>query len=302
MIQKVNIPVWPIQLQQIAIKMPILEKQIVAMREISDQLIIMNSDLVYDHNKESLEFEAEYQKMVTDTINISHSQDIDTLNRSTIMTAGGPGPVIMAPQLPVLALKPDPLSFSMFTADLCIWKEAYRSYHRASEFNRYSPKNRLSYFIALIIKWPSDYEEKQHKNNYPLKQQHGVMWINHQCGVLQETSSPSIKDRKFFNFQKSIMQDALEARERLLILMKETDADQMGQEDIASMIMKNCFLDPALKAKLVAVKMPTLASLNEIIESHEVSKRHLPPFCFASENAIKGKGKSRQQPNQAERD
>ena len=150
--------------------MLVLEKQIVIMREIFDQLITMFSDLAYDHNKETLEFEGEFQKMVIDTFDIFHGQDM-----SSIMTAGGPGPIITAPQLPVLALKPDPLSFSMFTADLCIWKEAYRSYHRASEFNRYSPKNRLSYFIALIIKWPSDYEEKQHKNNYPLKQQHGVM-------------------------------------------------------------------------------------------------------------------------------
>ena len=49
--------------------------------------------------------------------------------------------------------------------------------------------------------------------------------------------------------------------------MKDADIDRMGQEDIACMMMQNCFLDSALKAKLGVVKMPTLASFNDIIES-----------------------------------
>ena len=48
----------------------------------------------------------------------------------------------------------------------------------------------------------------------------------------------------------------LEARERLLILMKEADVDRMGQEDIACMMMLNCFIDTTLKAKLGADKNP----------------------------------------------
>ena len=53
--------------------------------------------------------------------------------------------------------------------------------------------------------------------------------------------------------------------------------------------MQNCFLDPTLKAKLCAVRMPTLASFNEIIESHKAGKK--AANTSASANAIKGKAK-----------
>ena len=43
-------------------------------------------------------------------------------------------PCAAAPQLPVLALKPNRLTVSKSTADLRIWKETSVSYHRASEF------------------------------------------------------------------------------------------------------------------------------------------------------------------------
>ena len=49
--------------------------------------------------------------------------------------------------------------------------------------------------------------------------------------------------------------------------------DPMGVEDIAFMMLQNCFTDPALKAKLGAVKTPTLNVFNDIIESHEAGKR-----------------------------
>ena len=62
----------------------------------------------------------------------------------------------------------------------------------------------------------------------------------------------------------------------------------MGQEDIACMKMLNCFLDTSLKAKLGAVKNPTLAVFNGIIESHEAGKK--AANINASVNSIKGKG------------
>ena len=55
--------------------------------------------------------------------------------------------------------------------------------------------------------------------------------------------------------------------------MKEADIDHMEQEDIVCMIMLNCFLDSSLKAKLGAVKAPTLVVFNDIIESHEAGKK-----------------------------
>lgn len=64
--------------------------------------------------------------------------------------------------------------------------------------------------------------------------------------------------------------------------------DPMGQEDIACMMMLNCFLDTSLKAKLGAVKTPTLDAFNIIIESHEAGKK--AASINASTNSVKGKG------------
>ena len=83
--------------------------------------------------------------------------------------------------------------------------------------------------------------------------------------------------------------NALEACESLLILMKEADVDQRSQEDIACMMMQNCFLDFTLKAKLSAVKTPTRASFNVIIKSHKAGKK--ATNAFASANAVNGKGR-----------
>ena len=54
-------------------------------------------------------------------------QDKDTFNRSSLMNTRGPEPIVTVPQLPLLALKPDRLLFSMSTADLQIWKEDFFS-------------------------------------------------------------------------------------------------------------------------------------------------------------------------------
>ena len=70
--------------------------------------------------------------------------------------------------------------------------------------------------------------------------------------------------------------------------MKETDVDHMGQEDIACMMMQNCFLDTTLKANLVAVKNLTLAAFNDIIKSHEAGKK--AASLTASANAMRSKG------------
>ena len=81
------------------------------------------------------------------------------------------------------------------------------------------------------------------------------------------------RQRQFFNLQQSLSQNALKARENLLILMKEADVDSIGQEDIACIMMLNCFIDSSLKAKLDAVKSPNLQTFNDIVKSHEAGKR-----------------------------
>ena len=52
-----------------------------------------------------------------------------------------------------------------------------------------------------------------------------------------------------------------------------------------------------LGPRLGVVKTPTLASFNEIIESHETGKKAANASALA--NAVKGKGKSHQQLNPA---
>ena len=100
---------------------------------------------------------------------------------------------------------------------------------------------------------------------------------------------------QFFNFQQATSQDTLEGRECLLILIKATDIDHMGQEDIACM-MQNCFWDTTLKAKPGAVKNLTLAAFNEIIESHEAGKK--ASIMTASANVIKHRGDKGRNPHQ----
>ena len=93
------------------------------MREIAEQLIAMISDLANDHNRESQVFEDKIQQMVMTAFDLLHKQDVNTLNRTSFRNNAGACQATVAPQLPVLALKPDHLSFLMSTADLCIWKK-----------------------------------------------------------------------------------------------------------------------------------------------------------------------------------
>ena len=66
------------------ITVPVLEKQITNMFEVSEQLILMKSDVAKDHNKESQQFKQEFQQMVRAAFDPSHGQDTDNLNRASI--------------------------------------------------------------------------------------------------------------------------------------------------------------------------------------------------------------------------
>ena len=201
----------------------------------------MNSDLAPDHDRESLEFEREFQKMVNDIFDLSHGQDIDTLNILSIITSGGAGPIITAPQLPVLALKPDRLSFSMSTANLHIWKEAYRSYHRATEFDRYPTVKQQAFLFRCLHNEVAIRLHREATNNMPIFSNNNTEsceWIINTA--FHERHPLHQRRQQFINFQQSTTQDALEACEHLFIIMKEADIDRMGQEDIACIIMQNC--------------------------------------------------------------
>ena len=59
-------------------------------------------------------------------------------------------------------------------------------------------------------------------------------------------------------------------------------------------MLQNCFLDPALKAKLAAVKTPNLKTLTKnIIESHTAGKKVAQSMVSA--NALKSRGNFHQQ-------
>ena len=129
MIQSLNIKFDLSSYNRLQSELQILKKQVCTMQDVAEQLVAQNSSLARDHDRES---EDEFQKLSTQHL-ISHMDRTG----SSLLTTGGPGPMATAPQLPVLALKPDFLSFSMSITDMRIGKEAYRSYNRASEFDHY---------------------------------------------------------------------------------------------------------------------------------------------------------------------
>ena len=154
-----------------------------------------------------------------------------------------------APQLPVLALKPDRLSFSMTTADLHIWKNAYKAYHNASHFDSYPLAEQQAFLfrcseVAIKLRREATKTTPIFLDNYRESCESII------SSAFNERHPLHQRRWQFFNFQQSTSQDTLEAGERLLILMKEADVDRMGQEVIACMMMFNCFLDMSLKAKL----------------------------------------------------
>ena len=57
MIQKVKLSFHLSSYNKLQSEMTVLEKQIITMCEIAEQLIAMNTDLASDHDRESLEFD-----------------------------------------------------------------------------------------------------------------------------------------------------------------------------------------------------------------------------------------------------
>ena len=109
------------------------DNQVDTMRDIAKQLVQLGSNAADNHMKESAEYVTELETLTQALFDISHKQETLGINRNAFtITFNQQGP-----QLPVLALKPDRLSFSMTTADLHIWKDAYKVYHQASGFQRY---------------------------------------------------------------------------------------------------------------------------------------------------------------------
>ena len=71
MIQKVKLQFDLSSYNKLQSEMIALEKQIVTMRKIAEQLLAMNSELSADHDRESLESERGFQKTVNDTFDLS---------------------------------------------------------------------------------------------------------------------------------------------------------------------------------------------------------------------------------------
>ena len=76
----------------------------------------MDSDEADDHTEESIEYKKEFTTLSKAIFNIVHGQYANGSNRVGLYVTDPQ----TGPQLPVLALKPDQLSFSMTPADLRI--------------------------------------------------------------------------------------------------------------------------------------------------------------------------------------
>ena len=96
--------------------------------------------------RESVELKKEFQQMVCTLFDIAHGQDVDSHSRGASCAPTN----TQAAQLQVLALKPDKLTFSMTTADLRIWKDAYKSYHNTSNFNRFHITEQQAFLYHCI--------------------------------------------------------------------------------------------------------------------------------------------------------
>ena len=109
--------------------LPIYDKKVKTMRNVAQQLESMGSTAANDHSTESAGFATELETLNTSLFDISHNQ----WRRHLRITHEQ-----QSLSLPVMALKADKLSFAMTTADLHIWKDAYRAYHKTSNFGRYN--------------------------------------------------------------------------------------------------------------------------------------------------------------------
>ena len=93
--------------------------------------------------KKYAKYVMEVETLTQALFNISHKQGTLWINRNSLPTRFDQ----QGPQLLVLALKSDKLSFS---ADLSIWKDAYKAYHQASNFQRY-PLAEQQAFLLLCL-------------------------------------------------------------------------------------------------------------------------------------------------------
>ena len=160
--------------------------------------------------------------------------------------------------LSVMALKPEKLSFAIST----------RRITRPAASTVTTLRNNKPFSCAVSITLtPSDFVGK------PQVQHQSLVRIP----ASRSLRPPSMRNIPFTkeegNFQQPPGTDALEAREQLLIFMKEADVDRKGVEDISSMMMQNSFTGPVLKAKMGAEKTPYLEMSNVIIESHKAGKK-----------------------------
>ena len=147
-----------------------------------------------NHIKESIRCKAGLQDIHNNTFNLSNGQDVDSLNHTIIMGGEHPdGKDSASPQLPVIVLRHDCLAFSLTTADLRIWKESDRFYHRASANLSDTPllSNRHYYFAALTMKSPSDFAVKRKTLCPYLIMERGVLFLPQQQGFQRKTSLTS---------------------------------------------------------------------------------------------------------------
>ena len=211
--------------------MTVLDKQIINMCELSEQLILMNQTLP----KTTAKNRTGILEMVCATFDLWHGQDIGNLNRASIPRAGAEPAAVTGPQLPVLALKPDRL-FSPCPQLTYVSGRKPSALITEPVILTVIPlwNNKLSSSITSTMKSPSDSGGRQLICTTPifLDDNHGscLSILNvtfYKCHPLHQ------KRKQFINFQQFTLQDTLETREHLFILMKVADVDRMGQESCA---------------------------------------------------------------------
>ena len=104
-----------------------------------------------------------------------------------------------------------------------------------------------------------------------------------------ESNLIHLRRKQFFNTRQREGQTVIEFREELLSLIEEADGDNVGVNDLISMMLQISISDSPLQRELRAIRNPTLPAFSNKLEGYELARKTVAHSAF--ELSAKGNSK-----------
>ena len=209
---------------------------------------------------------------------------------------------------PVMALKPEKLSFDSNLGQVRRWKQRFRAFHASSNLRVLSLPDQQAYLIACIDDEVANRIHRLVTETTPLFPNHAQIPCCYDVidSLFEEKIPLLLRRVQFIAAKQQDGQDGISWREELRNMADDAAIEDMETPDLLCVIYVTGIKNDELREKLLEVTEPTIAKFDRVIDSFDQAKKQLGelknPAAMATTQSNRGRQQQRnQRPNNSRR-